>query len=76
MWQNALTTERQTKMKTPNTHTATLTHAVTDGTQDLGLFDSAETATAFAHQGETVEALAAPVTREDCKPTGGGFRVW
>ena len=70
-------------MNTPNatsstiTHTATLTHSITDGTQDVALFDSAETATRFVRDGETVERLKNPVTRNDCrKLAGGGFGVW
>lgn len=60
-----------------NTHAATLTHAVSSETEDLGLFDSAETAHRFVSEGETVTALKTPVTRDDCrKLAGGGFGVW
>ncbi len=58
-------------------NTATLTHCTTTAEGDTGLFDSAETAARFSTQGETVEKLETPVTRDDCRPVaGGGFGVW
>jgi hypothetical protein len=42
---------------------STLTHAVNNGTEDIGLFSSAEVAEAFAREGETVSALETPVVR-------------
>jgi hypothetical protein len=58
--------------------TITLTHAVNDGTQDIGLFSDAATANAFARPGETVSALETPIVRADCRRVDGttGFGVW
>ena len=64
--------------KTAAATTHALTHCVIDREgDDIGLFDSAETAAAWAKDGETVMPLANPVNRDDCRPvTGGGFGVW
>jgi hypothetical protein len=62
---------------TPNTHT--MTHCVVgrDG-HDIGLFDSAEIAFAWAQEGETVMPLDTPVVRDDCRRVSGpsGWGVW
>jgi len=62
----------------PVSSVSTLTHAVNNGTEDIGLFSSAEVAEAFAREGETVSALETPVVRTDCRPVDGttGFGVW
>jgi hypothetical protein len=57
----------------------TMTHCVIgDEGHDIGLFDSAETAFAWAREGETVMPLDTPVVRDDCRPVKGtsGWGVW
>ncbi len=64
-------------MTTNTTHT--LTHCVVgDADYDVGLFDSAETAAAWARDGEAVAPLVNPVIRDDCRPVRGtsGWGVW
>ena len=65
-------------MTTEITTATVLTHAVNDGTEDVGLFSDAATASQFAREGETVSALETPVIRDDARPVDGtdGFGVW
>ena len=65
-------------MNVITTAAATLTHAVNNGIEDIGLFSDAATAAEFARDGETVSALETPVVRTDARPVDGttGFGVW